>query len=412
VALAVLALTLASGCSERERINPLDPSDPGSSTASVGFLALAGNAEVFLTWNPLQFEDVAGVSVMRTLETGEDTVVLNDSLLPPNALNFLDQTAQNDITYSYRLRFALKNSAEKPVTYADLATPGRLVSWMTVNDYEGVVRMTPDFRDKRYSLETGFYDVLDIQIKPDNSEIWVLDGGSSQIRRFYPTGDLAQNQGDLGQVAAFRFNQFDHSLWIADFSLTSTLYHIGSSGQILGSYKTGFLPTTIALDYPGGGAWLGGSDNRIIMIQDNAVIQISHSDFVRPELIASGVSSSTAWALDTEAKSLFHLTGDKVDWKKADFANPVDLATDIEGSVCWVADLDADLVYGINADMTVFVRVKGLGGPLHVTYNRFDHTILVTGNNGLISSVSEGGQVLWQVKNLERPGLIALQVFD
>ena len=58
-AVAVLAFFLA--CSDRDRSNPLDPGNPDRNRSNIGFNALAGNNQVLLEWNFLDFDDLAGV---------------------------------------------------------------------------------------------------------------------------------------------------------------------------------------------------------------------------------------------------------------------------------------------------------------------------------------------------------------
>lgn len=407
----VAAILVALACSDRPRSNPFDPRNPDSQQRTAGFNALAGNGEVVLLWNPLNYIDVEGVFVERTVHGTSDTTVLNDSILPLGRLSFRDTGVENGITYSYRLRLALIGSEESPVTESDLATPGNLFPWISNFNRTAVTRLTPDFRDERYDMEIGFYFVADIQVRPDNSEIWVLDAGTASIYRFYPDGTLLPDQGSLGQNSAFRFNQNDRSLWLASWSTNSTIFHLGRTGELQASYRTEVFPTWICLDMPRNAAWIGTDSKQVLYLRNGNITTISHPAFVSPEKIVSGSIGSAAWVLDYDARAVFHLTLDQVDWNLRIFNNPQDIATNTQGDICWVADMDADIVYEIDSNSNILAQVRNVGRPTDLTYNHFDNTVLATGADGRITCIAPGGVVLWSTRLNHNPGQIIVQSF-
>jgi len=410
----LLAAGLSISCTDRERSNPFDPRNPDKSQRSAGFNALAGNSEVLLYWDDLSdFEDVLGLQVERVTAGLADTAIISDSILPPDRSGYRDVHAENGQTYDYRLRLVLKDSDERPVTESDRATPGTLFPWISNFDRTAVTRLTPDLRDERFDTEYSFNFVQDIQIRPDNTEIWILDAITAKIYRFYPDGTYLQDQGNLGQTAAFRFNIFDRSLWLASWALNSTVFHLGRSGELVASYRTDVFPTWIELDYERDGAWVATDGGKMLYLNATGhITEITHSAFISPEKVVSGTAAnSRAWVLDYDAKAIFHLTLDDADWNLKVFSNPQDIATNSQADLCWVADMDADIVYEIDEQKNIRAQVHNLGRPTDLYWNPYEQNILVTGGDGTISCLLPGGTVLWSTRLNNHPGQIVVQSF-
>jgi hypothetical protein len=307
----------------------------------------------------------------------------------------------------------LKDSDERPVTESDRATPGTLLPWISNLDRTVVTRLTPDFRDERFDTEFSFNFVQDIQIRPDNTEIWILDAYTAKIYRFYPDGSYLQDQGNLGQTAAFRFNIHDRSLWIASWAENSTVFHLDRTGELEASYRTDVFPTWIELDYERNGAWVATDGGKMLYLDATGQItEINHSAFISPEKVVSGTTSNShAWVLDYDAKAIFHLTTGDADWNLKIFSNPQDIATNSQANICWVADMDADIVYEIDEQKTIRAQVHNMGHPTDLYWNPYDQSILVTGGDGTISCLLPGGTVLWSTRLSNHPGQISVQFF-
>jgi len=407
-ALPLFLLLAFINCSDRPRSNPLDPQNPDYDRDIIGFNAIAGNRQVILYWNRLDFIDLAGIRVLRSSEVNPDTAVLNDSLLSPQVTNLVDTRVSNGETYTYRLQFVLKDDPELPTSRPDKATPGRVFGWMAINDYEEVALMTPDFRDKLYKLEASFYSVEDIKVNPASGEIWVLDSGDGVISHFRPDGEHLRDLTNLGRVAAFSFNTIDFTVWIA--TEKGLLHHFKPSGELKGSFNLRLTPTSIAIDHLGDRVWIGSLEEKLALIINDNVVHVSYLEFVKPEKVAIGKLSRDVWVLDTGSRGLYHLSGKDGDleWKLRIFNDPVDLAVNTDGSLCWVADQGADLVYEIDAQGNVTAQVGGLGTPRHLSYEATNRSLYVTGASGLISNLRPGGEINWQVENPDRPGQITL----
>jgi len=411
IILPLILILSVLGCSDRERNNPFDPQNPDAEQMNIGFNALAGNKKVLLHWDSLKFVDLKGIQVIRLSEDSPDTAILNESLLPPEVIEFMDDSVENGVTYAYYLRLVLKDSPELHETKSDLATPGWVFGWMEIENGTNIALMTPDFRDELFVLDAPFYSIQDIQFHPSNSKVWVLDGYTGKIASFTDSGEWLDEVSGLENVGAFRFNNTDQSVWIAVKSLNGLLYHFSTRGELIEAYNTNLTPTSISVEYPTGDVWVGSSDPQIVKIHNKEVIQLAHSDFAVPELVAAGEAyKSSVWVLDTGSRTLFHFTNQALDWSLKVFKEPVDLVVNSDGDLCWIADPGADFLYQIDQKGNISNKLGGLGRPDYLVYNGHDNTVYVTGTSGKISKLAVEGQIIWQVENQHQPGRIALQI--
>src|SRR5262245_48336434 len=97
----LIAALLTAGCSNRERLNPLDPANTSTRGAPQGFAAIAGDGLVELSWNALQPKDwVLGYRIFRRIESGTFDRLAD---LPPNSSQYLDVGLANDVDYTYHI---------------------------------------------------------------------------------------------------------------------------------------------------------------------------------------------------------------------------------------------------------------------------------------------------------------------
>ncbi len=412
--LALLVLALAMACSDPERSNPFDPGNPHAGPQDIGFNAIAGNQFVALRWDELDYRDLKGVRVLRSVAGGADTTVVTDSLLPRHQLSFVDNQVENDVSYHYNLQFVLEGSPELPVAPGDLATPGQLVPWLDFGEGTIISRMSPDFRDRLFELDLDFFLIRDMQVNPQGTELWVLDGVVNQVARFDMQGNLVADPSELQRVTAFRFNRLDRSVWIATTDVGGTLHHFRPGGSPDESYHLGSEVTSLAVEYRGGSfdnLWIGTRAGKVLRIENGVLSELTHEQFVTPEMVeTSGTIAGGGYVLDTGSKVLFHFTGSRLDWKVENrFASPSSLVVSQTGDYCWVADEASGLVHEIDREGRVLRQIDGLGGAMFLFYSDSEDALYVTGRDGLFSRLQPGGGVSWQLRPGNSPGLLASQ---
>lgn len=408
---ALIILLAGPGCSDRPRSNPLDPNNPDRDQTNAGFNALAGNGQVLLVWEPLDYEDLEGILVQRFSSESTDTVVLNDSILSPGTTYFLDNSATNGVSYSYNLQFVLKSDPEMPTTLPDIATPGEIFGWMELYDYGELVLMTPDFKDEIRRLEAAFFNIQDIQIDPSNQELWILDRASQEIYRYTVKGEPIGEGAALSSVAAFAFSRTRRKVWVAMTGNSGMLYQFQlGSGELLSTESTNLPVTSIAVDNLSGDIWVGSSEPVVarVKVNEGKVVHYSHSEFVAPEGVVLGEQGAGVWIFDSGSRRVFLFEDEEIVSKTATFSDPTSLTVNIAGDICWASDYGSDMVYEIDRSGAFTAQIPNLGRPWSLSYSEYDNTVYASSESGLITKFAPGGEIIWQVQHPDKPGIIAL----
>lgn len=181
VALAVAATV--TGCTTRDRNNPLDPKNRATRGLLTGFNALAGDGVVELRWVRLSNEGVVGYRIERW-RPGSAPAPLPGADFAEYVAAAEDLTAKNDSTYVYRLIAELA-SGDSAFSVADTATPGNRRIAALDADLPGLVGLTPDARDVLYEFtDQAAYE--DLELDAQRGWFWVClyDAGTVVRRRF------------------------------------------------------------------------------------------------------------------------------------------------------------------------------------------------------------------------------------
>lgn len=177
---ALLTAGLAAGCSERARLNPLDPENARTGGMLPGFQALAGNGFVDLRWVRLTQEGVLGYRIQRW-KPGEPPADLGDVDYPPSYAGAVDFDVANDSTYVYRLvaHLASGDSAASP---PDTATPGTRRIVVLSAGLPGLVGLTADAREILYAqFSTEAY--ADVALDSLHAFLWLTRTDAGEVLR-------------------------------------------------------------------------------------------------------------------------------------------------------------------------------------------------------------------------------------
>lgn len=183
VALALAAVALGPGCGGEERpAGDAGAPDAGGLTlaAPTGLSAAAGDAQVALSWNPVDGAD--GYHVGRAGQPGDERVVIASVTTPGAA----DLAAENGVTYRYAVR-AYDSEGEGPWSEEVSATPqeaapaapsgvtaiaGRTkvtISWQGAADAD-------DYQVRRAGAAGGPYAAIATVTEPLHLDLDVVDG--------------------------------------------------------------------------------------------------------------------------------------------------------------------------------------------------------------------------------------------
>ena len=404
-----LLILVTISCTERDRTNPFDPGSDDRLPAD--FNALAGNGQVYLSWQTLDYEDIESIDILRS------GTVVNSSPLDKLTTSFIDTGAQNGQTYNYSLSLSVVGYDEKIVSNPDKATPGPYYGWVITENQTNVTKLTPDFRDVLFNLNMGFLYVHSIDVTPDNSELWVYDSAYRTLTRFSvygePIEDIATN------AAGFAIDHTDNTYWIASDNSQGYVYHYTRQGSLIRSYTAGFEISGISVYPQAAGALVGSFGGEFAIVSEDGVTKVGGFESAELVMTGEGIQATSITPIrvwDTGSDILYTISPEDIDnpqnWHKTELgtsASAIDVSPD--GQSCWIADPSRDLLLEIDTQGGIVASVSGLDSPWEVSTSPNDNdAVYVAGYNTKLSRVLKGGHVDWERYFINPPAGVALQV--
>src|SRR5687767_14793734 len=139
VFLALLILAIA-GCSDRERSNPFDPSNPLTRGAPADFAALAGDGRIDLRWQTVSGDGLVGYRLYRRT-AAESAFTALSAVLPPHVGTYADLGLLNGLEHHYRIYYVFAEGDRDPPA-EDVAAPGRVRPWVVDARQGKLLRLT------------------------------------------------------------------------------------------------------------------------------------------------------------------------------------------------------------------------------------------------------------------------------
>lgn len=117
IALAWCALS----CSDRQRLNPLDPQAELGADGISQLAVMAGDGQVELAWDYSQFDDIEGYLLYKR-QVGGEFALLTREMLPAERSQYVDEEVANGLTYEYRLGLVIAAEGERSVGEVERVT--------------------------------------------------------------------------------------------------------------------------------------------------------------------------------------------------------------------------------------------------------------------------------------------------
>jgi hypothetical protein len=333
---AALLLALAlTGCEGRLRSNPLDPENPTTGGGPTGFVAIAGNAVVHLSWTAAPSgTDIQGFLLERK-ERGPDPFVQVTDILPPSVRGYDDGAVVNDLDYQYRLSYVLRSGAVTGVSTSREARPGPEVVWVADPGFDAIIRMTPDARTSVFTIP-DVRAVNRVSVQLADGSIWATEPLDGRVRVWSLDGTPIASFNGLGGPNALAADPASQTTWICEEN-GPRARRWTLNGVAQATTPSIGLPTDVAVRV-GSGAWVLDNGRGLLLKVD-----------------AGGAIVDT-----TDVGS-----------------DPRRLAVDgLDGSV-WVSRLNAGEVLHVAADGTIIARAEGLEQPYALDVDEFRNQVWV-----------------------------------
>jgi sugar lactone lactonase YvrE len=399
-------LLLASGCGERQRLNPFDPSNPVTGGRPPGFEALATDQVVTLEWQPTVSSGLLGYHLFRQI-AGDTAFTQISGLLPPTQTAAGDFGVRNGVAITYRLYYVFAQGGGG-LPAEDVATPGPLVPW--VADFAGgAFRMTADGRhiltaDNAaqgptaiitdlaggvvwisdsfggrvivYTPSTGEHVYIStvetpsaMALNPLDGTVWVCDESLNELLHFNPNGSPASPQVIplLDQPEGVAIDPIDRSIWVSE-NFGNRLRHFSESGSPLGSGTFG-APSRVAVDSVTHGAWSTSFANGKVYVASKTFSIIdSIGGFQGPIGIAIDPRRGLVWVADAAAGQIVVLHRDKSEaFRVGGLPEVREISLDLASGEGWITVPGASQVVRISATGSVIRRTGGFSRPYGIS---------------------------------------------
>ena len=404
--LAAISIALLVSCTNRDRANPLDASNPRSGGAPESFNVVAGFVSARLTWRARPDLEIDGFRLYRKAPFDADYVPLG-SVMPRTSSTYFDGGLTDGLDYRYRLYYVVdgENSARYS---ADIATPGRLRAW-TVDAATGrLMMLSPDARDI-VTTRTGFGESYNLAVGQDLGPLWVVEQLAGRVRIRDPQNFLGPDATGMNSPFTLALDPIDGTAWVTD--LAGQVWHIAPTGAFAGpSLELLVQPAGIATDPEDGSVWVSELAGNRVRRYDRDGTPLGARPFASPSRVAVDSLTHEAWVTSFTFGWVWRVSPSLVALDSLRLQGPIGLALDWRRRTAWVADAYGNELVGIDMDTrAVRFRVSGLGEPRDAAVDLDRGEGWVVGRTAsTIYRFSPTGQLLGSVGDLGNPHEVRL----
>ena len=270
----ILFFCLLFSCTERKRLNPLDPHNEHTQGKPTGLRVISEKHDVTLMWDNIGLESLAGYNIYRR-DYSSPVFQKLDSVSPDHAL-YADEDLPYYHLYSYQISVFTDTGYETPPSDSVCIMPGPHNFW--VIDYtEGhFIKLTYD-GSHRILLS---YDVIwPVAIALDTTlkAVYVIDNILGEIYRFRNDGTFIWRSSGLSWPVDLEVNPINHVIWVYD-SLATRVVCFDSSGEWLGETTNFGKIADMHCTGLEGGCW-------ILDVELGEIVYLSHPGDRRESII-------------------------------------------------------------------------------------------------------------------------------
>ncbi|MDP6593165.1 MAG: hypothetical protein QF613_03015 [Candidatus Marinimicrobia bacterium] len=292
--LLVVSSLLITSCSERERLNPLDPLNPATEGKPPAITLSSDEHSIFLSWSGIDLDGIKQFNIWR--KDGSDPT---DSVLikvAPKMAEFIDTAPDYDVELNYRLSVET-DGWESPLSDPESITPGPFNYW--ISDYWGtsVTRLSYDGGHQLY--QSFDYFPVALQYDPVRSRVWVASHYPHRLVRLNDTGE-AEFEIELDAPPLdMTINSTTGDIYLI-LANTSALQHFESNGTANEPVIIPFVlgnGAQIAMIQQTGTLWITEPDSSAVLKidvtdPDNFTL---FNDLQNPRVIAALQEKRTVW---------------------------------------------------------------------------------------------------------------------
>ncbi len=395
LAAVVLFCCLCMNCSDRPRLNPLDPKNPNTLGRPTGLNVVSMRDTVMLQWDPIDVRDLSGYQIYRQLPGEPRFSAIAQT--PAGIFAFHDLGVNFGVTYSYRIS-ALAPNFESPLSDAVTITPGPTFSWVADGSTGDLVKLTHDGMHE--ILRSGaFFNPFRLQIDAKRGYVWVLEKVfGSELGRLDINGRLAKRFDRIDGPADLAVDESDGSVWVAD-TLTNGLMKFDSGGMRVTKNDADKKIVALAVHPQTSEVWALSRDSLCVLIfsRDGELRRKASVSLTHPTDLTIDARTGKVWIADGNRVIRLDAQGNPEALSTPPLRFVYRLAADETSGGCWLIDFSTSfgnsriIKLAPNGALS-FSAIPGFDIPASLAANPYDGSCLVAdfGNDRLVRISSDG----------------------
>ncbi len=388
-------IILLAGCSDRARLNPLDPKNPNTQGRPTGLNVISMRDTVQLRWDRLDLRDLSGFQIYRQLQGETRDAIIAQT--PPGVFSYREVGAEFDTTRSYRIS-ALAPNFESPLTDAVTITPGPTFSWVADGRSGDLIKLTHDGMHE--ILRSGaFFNPFRLQIDAQRGYVWVLEEfRGSELGRLDLNGRNVKRFDQIDGPADLAVDKSDGSVWVAD-TLTNGLMKFASDGTRVMRNEAYKKIVALAVHPETHDVWALSRDSLRVLIfsPTGALRRRANVSLQRPRDIDIDDRTGKVWIADGSRVIRLDAQGNLETLSAPAFRFVYRLSADEVTGGCWLIDYstavgDSRIVKLAPDGALSFDAIRGFDIPASLAANPHDGSCLVAdfGNDRLVRVTKDG----------------------
>ena len=309
--LLFIALLVIS-CSDRERSNPLDPTNPVTGGAPTGLVIQSNRDTVTLQWNAMAVDDLESYRIYRGI--GNSEPIFFDEV-GADSTEYKDTSVFTDSVHQYTIQ-AVTAFSEGEHSKPQTIIPGSINFWVAdMSLYSG--RLTRISYDGAHMLDYEYFLTLTaVAFNPRTRTAWIADSWAERVYELHtdmsvkreimlsnPPVDMAidttgerlftllKNENSVHQLSfdgylhesivlpttvsrycRLAYDDITSSLWISNYEESLVYrYKLDNSGDSLITFTGVQYPRDIVADPLMGGCWVATIAGITLIIDDGSV---------------------------------------------------------------------------------------------------------------------------------------------
>ena len=398
ILIIIFSLHFIVHCSDRKRLNPIDPQNPETGGRLQGLRIYSELDRAVIQWKQYNLKNIQGYRIYRKQDS--DLTFKPIHLAPPDSNQYIDYGLVYNKKYDYFVTI-LGGDFETHSSDTVSVIPGPTIIWATdvynrrilkishdgaheikqiaVDGYpwalaydneNNVLWYTDIFLNRVYTVKSQTFEIIldlsygepiDLVMDKSNDRVWIADETQGKIFVFNRQGEKVKEINGFKKPVSIDSYLYDGSCWIAD-SKAETVTKISSTFQTIVQIKDLINPTSVSINQRTGDCWVADS-SRILKYDMKSKLRLT---------------------IEPQANFLRYL------------------AVDSELGRCWILDFNfyafQSRLFCFNNSGEKILELSAFSWPENLKVNPFDHSCIVTDSGaGRILKISSDGTIIGQV---------------